>query len=333
LVLDFISAWAGSTAGDFVLALWKTKQQSGWRAGVVPGERETALAIVQRRKGEMPPLLKHCGVHPVLEIRPEHILTSLIQGRVLARAPVSGVISAEDYQLVQVEAPEVPPAELRAAVRWKLRDMIDFPLEEAVIDVFEIPQSQRRAQEKKLFAIAARSSAVQRVVELISQRARGFDVIDVPELCLRNLSALLPQDAKGVALLALGEGFAQLVLTRQGVLYVTRRIEFNRRFDGDAEDNIVDGNIDAAVLALEIQRSLDYYESHYDQTPISELVLAPSDVRSRQLAAALKSETNLDISLFEPERLFEVADGVEIDMRWPGLIALGAALRTDDGEP
>jgi len=305
LVLDFISAWAGSTAGDFVLALWNRKQQSGWRAGVLPGERETALAIVQRRKN-LNPLLKHCGVHPIIEIKPEHIIASLIQGRVLARAPVSGVISAEDYQLVQVEAPEVPPAELRAAVRWKLRDMIDFPLEEAVIDVFEIPQSQRRAQEKKLFAIAARSSAVQRVVELISQRARGFDVIDVPELCLRNLSALLPQDAKGVALLALGEGFAQLVLTRQGVMYVTRRIEFNRRFDGRAEDNLVDGNIDAAVLALEIQRSLDYYESQYDQTPISELVLAPSDVRSRQLAAALKSETNLDISLFEPERLFDL---------------------------
>lgn len=318
-----------ANTGGFVwkTSLWKSTRHNGWRAGVVPGERETALAIVQRRKGENP-LLKHCGVHPIIEIKPEHIITSLIHGPTLARAPVSGVIGAEDYQLVQVEAPQVPADELRAAVRWKLRDMIDFPLEEAVIDVFEIPQSPR-AQEKKLFAVAARNTAVQRVVELISQRARGFDVIDVPELCLRNLSALLPQDAKGVALLALGDDFAQLVLTRQGVLYLTRRIEFSRRFDKRTDDSSADGDIDAAQLALEIQRSVDYYESHYDQTSITELVLAPSDARSRQLAVALKSETSLDISLFEPERLFEVADGIELDMRWPGLIALGAALRTD----
>jgi len=36
---------------------------------------------------------------------------------------------------------------------------------------------------------------------------------------LRNISSLLSQDAKRVAMPALGANFAQLVLTRQGVLH------------------------------------------------------------------------------------------------------------------
>lgn len=310
-----------------MLSLWKKYQRTGWRAGVMAGEQETGLAIVQQRKGQLP-LLKHCAVHPISEVKPEHIVTALIHGNTLARAPVSGVLNSGDYQLIQVEPPEVPAAELRAAVRWKLRDMIDFPLDEAVIDVFDIPQA-RRSQENKIFAVAARQVAVKRVTELLATRARGFDVIDVPELCLRNLSVLLPQDARGVALMALGDGFAQLLITRQGVLYLTRRIEFGRRFEARSRDDGSNG-IDVPSLALELQRSLDYYESHFDQAPIADLILAPNDNGTRQLAQELKREMSLQVGLLEAEQLFEVANSIELDLRWPGLIALGAALRHDE---
>ena len=65
------------------------------------------------------------------------------------------------------------------------------------------------------------------------------------------------------------------------------------------------------------------------RAPISELVLAPADDRVRAFATALAEETSVKIALFEPERLFQIADGVEIDVRWNALIALGAALRAE----
>jgi MSHA biogenesis protein MshI len=315
--------------------LWQKKRSNDWRAGIMLGERETALAIVQHRAGQLP-LLKHCGIHPGEEIRPEHVLTMFIQGRTLAHAAVSGIVGADDYQLVQVEAPEVPAAELNDAVRWKLREVLDFPVTDAVVDVFEIPQSPLRSQSKMISAVAARNAAVQRMTELVAPRAPGFDVIDIPELCLRNLSVLLPQDAKGVALLAFGEGFAQLILTRQGVLYLTRRIELrapmDMRLDATNDTTPASSGIDAAALALELQRSLDYYESFFDQVSIGTLVLAPGDARAKQLATELRSEISLSIELFAAEHLFEVDASIEIDTRWPGLIALGAAARPADTE-
>jgi MSHA biogenesis protein MshI len=297
-----------------------------WRVGVLPGESQTALAVVRVRK-EGRPVLKHCAVHAVTDGGAEGPLVSVVRERSMARVPVSGVVRTEDYQLVQVEAPEVLPAEMRAAVRWRLKDAIDFDIDDAVFDVFEIPEPPRRTQSRMMFAVAARNRAVQRVSGLIAPHARGFDVIDIPELCQRNLSALLPHDKKGVAFLTLADRFAQLVLTREGVLYLTRRIDLARSYDMPRRTDAPDHDVSA--LALEVQRSLDYYESHYDHTPITHLVLAPGDERAAALAASLRKEMSLQIELFNVAELFELETGVSIDTDWNCLMALGAALRTD----
>lgn len=72
-----------------------------------------------------------------------------------------------------------------------------------------------------------------------------------------------------MAVVALGAGFAQLVVTGQGVMYLTRGIDTARRFEARPAGN--EQAIDAGSPALELQRSLDY-ESQFDQTPIGDLV-------------------------------------------------------------
>jgi MSHA biogenesis protein MshI len=255
-------------------------------------------------------------------------LKSVLDKLGIARTPTCAVIGGDDYQIVQVEAPDVLQSEMRAAIRWRLRDVINFSVDEATVDVFEIPDPIRRTQGKMLFAVAARLTAVQRVAASVRAAAKCFDSIDIPELCLRNLSALLPQDHKGVAMLALNDRFAQLVITRQGVMYLTRRIETGR-FDADSRDGTP---IDAGALALEIQRSLDYYESHYDQTPVGDLVIAPPDARAQRLAGELKNETSLRVSTLDVRDLFSVAQSGEVVTDWHTLMALGAALRDDKVE-
>ncbi|HTE43588.1 MAG TPA: hypothetical protein VK629_22400 [Steroidobacteraceae bacterium] len=309
-----------------MLSLLKKSTRHGPRAGVAIDDRSVALAVVRRRTGQRP-LVEHCGVHaPEGNESLEQNLRRVVAKLDLSGAAMFAVAGTEDYQLVQVESPEVQPAELRAAIRWRLRDVINFHIDDAVIDVFEIPDQSRRSQAKMLFAVAARSAAVQRLVNALAPLASDFDVIDIPELCLRNVSALLPQDQKGVATLLLHRRFAQLILTRQGVLYQARRIEYGRGIDFD--DGGDSPSVDPANLALEIQRSLDYFESHYDQTPIGDLILAPGDAACRKLAAKLQSETSLRIGLLNPKELFD-GDCLQGELTADCLLALGAALRVE----
>ncbi len=318
------------TASEVVVfSLFKRSRSGNCRVGVALGDGSFALAIVNRET-EGKPFLQHCAVQTHKADAVGALKTTLDKLGV-SRAKACVVIDGDDYQIVQVEAPEVLPSEMRAAIRWRLRDALNFSVDEAAVDVFEIPDPVRRTQQKMLFAVAARDSAIQRISAVVKPASKGFEAVDIPELCLRNISALLPQDAKGVAMLALGENFAQLVLTRQGTLYLTRRIDTTRRFSPHTQESGAD--IDPASLALELQRSLDYYESQYDQTPIGDLVVAPADDRARVLAEGLRNETSLRVQVLDVREILSVYKTGEFATDWPTLIALGAALRTDTTEP
>ena len=315
-----------------MLPIFKKSLKSSARAGIAFAEGAFSLALV-RRDGDAKPTIEYCGTHQSNAAAGSDVapaLKTLLDKLRATRAATCAVIDGDEYQIVQVEAPEVLPSEMRAAIRWKLRDAINFSVDEAAVDIFEIPDPVRRTQNRMLFAVAARDSAIQRVSSMIKPVARGFNAIDIPELCLRNLSALLPQDTKGVAMLAVNEGFAQLVVTRQGVMYLTRRIDTSRGggFNPHAPQR-GEQSIDAATLALELQRSLDYYESHYDQTPIGDLVIAPATAKVQQLAVDLKNETSLRIAVLDARELFNVYKPGELVTDWPCLMALGAALRND----
>jgi MSHA biogenesis protein MshI len=316
----------------FKNGLFRRATGNGMRAGVALADGRFALAVVSG-VGSDKPTIEHCETHLAPgDIAPA--LKSALDKAKALRVPTCAVIDSDDYQIVQVEAPEVLPSEMRAAIRWRLRDAINFSVDEAAVDVFQIPDPVRRTQNKMLFAVAARESAIQRVTAAVKPAARGFNAIDIPELCLRNLAAILPQEAKGVAMLALHEKNAQLVVTRQGVMYLTRNIDNIR--NGGAfnphQTQRTDNEIDPMSLALELQRSLDYYESHYDQTPIGDLVIAPADERAHKLADALKQETSLRVSVLDARTHFNVRKSGELVTDWPCLMALGAALRDDRAE-
>jgi MSHA biogenesis protein MshI len=304
------------------------------RAGIAISDREVSVALVRRQAGHRPVVVK-CVSDSAPDGYTDASIGRAVNELSLGRTPISAVISAGDYQIVQVEAPEVPAQELRQAIRWRLRDQFDFPIDSATLDVFDVPATSRRGRSRMIFAVAAHGTAVESIGSAMSRAAGGFDIIDIPELCQRNLAALLPQDLKGVAFLLLREQFAQLVLTRNGQLFVTRRFELRQRptdgagkTDGDTPA-LVEAQIDPSSLALELQRSLDYYESHFDQSAIGDLIVAPGGERAVALAGALAAETGLRVSALNLGECLEFADGVPTPQDWLACMAIGAALRSE----
>ena len=103
-----------------------------------------------------------------------------------------------------------------------------------------------------------------------------------------------------------------LVLTRGGHLYVTRRFEFGLRNElGLGSENADDDSeaaqlpLDPQMLSLELQRSLDFYESHFDEGAIGDLIIAPAGAQANLFAAELGQSTGLRIGMFN---LFDLVD-------------------------
>jgi MSHA biogenesis protein MshI len=285
-----------------------------------------ALAVV-RRDAPGSAVLERCELLQLPAPASAESLAALLQGAQLPRLPVSWALQSSDYQLVTVEAPDVPPAELRAAMRWRLKDLIDMRIEDAVIDVFAVPSPARGTQGKMMYAIAASRS----VVEGLSTTLAGlpsFDVVDVPELCVRNLLSLLPAAQGGVAMLQLGEQSASVIVVRGTTYFFSRQMNLRANLDAQARTE-GGASFDADSVVLELQRSLDYYERQFDQPPITRLVVAPIGARGEALAAALARESGFEVSMLDLNTLLKCTGPVPADVQAACLHAVGAALREE----
>jgi len=248
--------------------------------------------------------------------------------RVLARltnrrAPTVSVLEPTGYRLLLVEAPDVPPDELRAAVRWRIKDLIDFHVDDAVIDVFEMPQHARGGRNKMMYAVTAKADYVKQQIDLIESAGLNLDVIDIGELSLRNVATLFEAEQRGTAFLYLGERHSTLLLVRQGVLYLARHVETGVATLAEAGElrlELVGG------LALEVRRSLDYFESHYEQTSIPQLHTCGLEAADRELLARELGIAVRDVDLKD---LLDMDETLSPEVQRLCLPAIGAALRKD----
>jgi len=190
-------------------------------------------------------------------------LKELMDERALKHTGVNLVLSQDQYQIFQAERPPVEDNEMAEAVRWKLGDLLEYPAAEAVIDTFPFPDDATRDRGQLINAACAHERVVGEFVETIHESGLRLNRIDVAELALRNLIARADPEERGAALLYLSENHGHMVFCRGTTLYMARRIEISLRQlrDATTQEQAVQG------LALEMQRSLDYFESQLRQVP------------------------------------------------------------------
>lgn len=201
---------------------------------------------------------------------PQEPLATLVSEQGLDGARTRVVLGQAQYQIFQAERPNVEPSELTEAVRWKLGDLLDYPASEAVIDTFPFPEDASRDRGALINAVCAHQDEIQRTVDRVQGAGLALECIDVTELALRNLLARIDEEGRGAAMVYLGEETGCVVFCRAEVLYMARRLDIPQARLRDAatqEQTVQD-------LALEIQRSLDYYESQLRQIPPSRVHLA-----------------------------------------------------------
>jgi len=290
--------------------------------GLAFGTKEIAVAVMRREGGNA--VLERCELLPLDPAAGPDAASLAVRAAGLPRMPVSTVLNPADYQLALVEAPDVPPAELRAAMRWRLKDTIDFRVEDAVIDVFDVPDQTRGGHGRMMYAVAARRSAIEGYAKALDG-IPSFDVIDVPELCLRNLASLMPTAAAGVALLHLGDTHASIILVRARTFYLARQMELSP----GAKDAAGSARVDASGVVLELQRSLDYYERHFDQPPITRIAISPAGTRAAELAEDLGRETGFEVTTLDLNLLLSCKSPIGPEAQGTCLLAVGAALREE----
>lgn len=300
-----------------------------------------SLAHVVLRQQATPDLLS-CQFVPTADGQSaEQALGALTRPLKGTRTRVVNFLEPGTTSLSLVEAPEVNPSELRAAVRWRIKDMLDFHIDDAVIDVFDIPSQGDRGRSRMMYVVAARTAAVQRRIDLIEDCGLNLTAIDIPELAQRNIASVLPEDASGVALLHLTSNRGLLTLTQRGVLYLARTLEMGlddlvQAGQSAEESELGFGAADGPSLAmqrlldsivLEVQRSLDYCESHFAVPPIGHLMIAPTPQPMPDVIGHLSANLGVKVQALDLNAVFNTNEALSDELQWRCFLTIGAALR------
>jgi MSHA biogenesis protein MshI len=252
------------------------------------------------------------------------------------RVPVVSVLPLQAYQLLQIQAPNVKDSEMRMAVGWQIKDLIDYPLQNTVIDYFPAPDSPGLG--KMVYVVAAERGAVQEQADLFQNARLRIQSIDIAELALRNVVLQENNSDAGLALLHMEEESGLILIFKNGTLYVARRLRSGLHHllqsgpepenGGILESEDRQGTAFESVL-LDLQRTLDYFESNFRAPPVGNLLLAPQLGDIPELHSHLQNNLDLSVRLLDIQRLL----GEDLSHAEQGrcLLALGCALKTREG--
>lgn len=315
----------------------KKSHQNGM-VGVFFTDRTISLAYtVQDQEGR--PSLKNLLQIPVeAGVSRSELLDSAVTRLGLTGVSTTLVLTPGHYNVMHVERPQVPDAELNHAVKWKIRDYLAYPAEEAVVETFTIPDLDAQARAANwVYAVIAHNALIQEYVDLIQDSGLSLAAIDIPEFALRNVVALEQDAVQSTGVLMINHDESLFVLVRGDLVFLTRGFEIGYEDILAPLQDTQPGGLSLEGLhpahentILQIQRSLDYFDGHFAQAQVSRLQLLPAEPALEGVVEMLRTNTGLKVDMFDLSDYLDIDAEIDHQQLGSSLFAIGASLRDEE---
>lgn len=263
--------------------------------------------------------------------------------KVASGGSVSIALAPAFYSLLLVDAPAVDASELREAVKWRVKDLVSIPIESMVVDAFALPQDAYRGRLNMIYAAVTDAGTVKKLAAINRERW-SLSTISIQELAMVQACCQDPQMQQGgTALLQIEDNAGAIFLIEGGNLYLSRALDLSVRDSFASRDNyasrdnlaLKDGATQqsqeleqkAEKLALDVQRSLDYYESQIGKAAPARVAWVNSNTMSAALADLLRERLSVGVMPLELTALAQWKQLPDDHEHLCWSIACGAALQ------
>ena len=307
----------------------KTTKTAGWLSINIQGDGIYMAHITPIPAAQ--PQVGLVAFYPLGEMQVDAVLEKLSRELRTDSYECTNLLNQGEYQLLAVDTPNVPQEELKTAIRWRLKDLLDFHIDDATIDVLDIP-GDKNAPERKgaMYAVVGHSPFIKQRQTLFEQVKIPLRVIDIPEMAQRNISALLEPQDRGLALLSFDSAGALLTITYTGELYLSRR--FDVTLEQLQQGDIDQKNAFFDRVTLELQRSFDHFERQFRFITVAKLILAPLGDGNTGLQEYLATNLYMPVEPLKLEAVLDISKVPALEQpteQQRYFMALGAALRQE----
>ena len=206
-------------------------------------------------------------------------------------APTQVVLSPRLVMQTTVDKPALSDDEIALALPWTLKDLIDIPSGDMIADFYESPV--QLVGREKIQAVAVQKSWLAQVLQPLHAAKLAVQGVVNEDIALCAL--LGPEQATTVVVSQYEQQQAQLLLVKDNGLVVSRQLKpLHSVLDGSQIDTF-----EVEDLAIELQRSLDYFSGQLRQAPLQQALLALPGNHSAEIGAQLQQSLSLQVGALQ----------------------------------
>ncbi|ASP37186.1 hypothetical protein CHH28_00130 [Bacterioplanes sanyensis] len=240
----------------------------------------------------------------------------------------------QHYEVHLLEAAAVPDDELSDAMRFRVKDMLANPIEDMVVQATRLPDDAYRGRLDMAFVSAVRRDHLRSLVDWCQQQELQLCNISLSQFHLLNLMAELGPE-QSVALLRLDAHDGALYVYYDGALYLERPLAIGcndlKQITQEGEFALeTDSQLER--LSLELQRSMDFYESQIGMGSIGQIwILKPDHGDLDDTMPLLETALNVPVRQIVLDTQFNQMADDDAGLSASLLTALGGVspMRTD----
>jgi MSHA biogenesis protein MshI len=241
-------------------------------------------------------------------------LPAYVQKHGLAGAPCFFALSSHWYRIHQIDKPNVKDDELFDALQWPIQEVAGTD-KELVYDYSDLPVQV--AGQNKVAAVAIPKEEVEKLAKIIYAADLDLRSILIEELATAHL---VPYSDDPVITLVQEHGeVVVLNIVKNNQLYFTRRLKGFENI-GDFSEVELDMGI-TETICVQIQRSMDFFESQLRQAPIRRILLKLDSVHSHFLSGRIAESMGVVCEAFEPT----IKCSKDLNFKMASFSCLGAA--------
>ena len=223
------------------------------------------------------------------------------------------VINNNKTESAQIELSELPVADIAASLSWQMKDLISIPPQDMICDYIEM-NIQPLGQTPKAQVMATSRQYLGSLIEPFHQNKAEILGITTEQFVLARMQST--EDTAQLLFIQHKQSDAILLILKNQQICFARKIRGTDTVTSLEPEQILSGGSD--VVAIEIQRSIDYYESQLKQPPIKHVLVAMDGNNESVVIEALNN--SLPIKTI-PLPIMQIKDASSLEY----LAALGAA--------
>lgn len=232
----------------------------------------------------------------------------------LAGAPCFFALSSHWYRIHQIDKPNVAQEDLHSALQWPIKEMIGSD-KSIVYDYVELPVQV--SGQNKVLAVVVAEDEIKKLTQSIFKAELALKSIVVEEFAT---TALVPYSDDAVITLVQEHGeVVVLNIIKNHKLYFTRRLKGFEHIGGYSEAELDMGISES--ICVQIQRSMDFFESQLRQAPIKRILLKLDSPHMSFICEQISQAMGTPCEAFKPD----IVCADELNFKMASFSCLGAA--------